>query len=145
MPLLNWKEAYSVGSTEIDDEHRHLFAIINDFYDRQYTGTSIADIEKLLTQLVFYAEDHFQHEEQIMATANYPKLEAHHAEHEQLVHNIFDLAHSIESGHDTVDQQTLAFLKNWLLDHILQHDMEFADYLRKQEASLALDAVTETE
>lgn len=130
MTLLSWKDAYSVGSQEIDDEHRHLFAVINEFYDRHHAGADIAEIEKLLTQLVFYAENHFQHEEKIMAAADYPGLAPHQAEHERLVHNIFTLAADIESGKSTVDQETLTFLKSWLLDHILQHDMEFAEFMQ---------------
>lgn len=128
MALLSWKDEYSVDQKEIDAEHQHLFTVINEFYDHHYASQDAAEIEKLLRKLVFYAESHFQYEEQTMAERAYPGLAAHQVEHEKLVDTIFMLAADIESGKNTVAQQTHAFLKSWLLDHILLHDMEFANY-----------------
>lgn len=137
MALLKWRDEYSIGSAQIDDEHRQLFAVINEFHDQQQGSLAANDILRMLNRLIKYSEKHFRNEEGIMRGLGYPIVDEHHREHEQLVGAIFDLTFSVEANDKTIDLQLHTFLKNWLLDHILQHDMAFADFLKNRQAEQA--------
>ena len=66
-----------IGMPEIDEEHRHLFEIMNHgiyLADGTYTGDRYAAIKDLLDDLDDYAEQHFAHEEAYMEQIRDPEL-----------------------------------------------------------------------
>lgn len=129
MTLLRWGDAYLVGETTIDHEHQMLFQLINDFYDAFQEAKRRADLMRLLTQLVLYAEKHFQHEEENMAAHAYPATQEHHQLHVELFEAIFQLNHRLETDPGPLDRDAVAFLKHWLVDHITLHDKKFGAFL----------------
>lgn len=132
MILLSWQDDYAVGVRQIDQEHRTIFGLINQFHDRYANGESQPQILPLLNWLVTYAEQHFQHEEALMQACGYPGLVHHQALHERLYASIFALNESLSLGNSRVDFDTLRFLKNWLLGHILKEDMDIGDFVRRK-------------
>ena len=132
MAFLSWRKEYRVGIEVIDDEHRYLFDLINAFHDTHLGGANRAAVEKILNLLVQYAEQHFQHEEAIMAEEGYPAQEAHCALHEEMYLSLFRLAEQLGAGSRQIDTDTLRFVRNWLVAHIVKHDMEFADFLARR-------------
>ena len=90
------------------------------------------DIAKVLNQLIVYAEMHFRHEETIMRDAGYPKLEQHQLIHDGLIENIFKLQQSYEDKSLHLEMNTMKFVKLWLIDHILQQDYLFRDFLSRK-------------
>ena len=130
MALLRWDEKYLVGYPQIDEEHRYLFVLINDFYDAFMEDRDRARVLQLMNRLVDYAERHFTNEEVLMRDSGFAGLEAHHAHHERLFDQIFQLNarfqdRSVNPTHDTVQ-----FLRTWLCDHILHEDLAFGAHLK---------------
>lgn len=132
MALLSWSDAYAIGNALIDSEHRELFRLVNAFHDHWQEKRDQRSIAPLLNQLVAYAEMHFQHEEGIMGDAGYPKLPEHRRGHEAMVDTIFRLCKALEQGDERVEMDTVKFIKNWLLDHIVSNDYLFRDFLARQ-------------
>jgi hemerythrin len=132
MSLVIWDDKYVVGNEVIDRDHKALFVMINDFYDAFQESNRRRDLSIILTRLVNYAEKHFQREEAIMAANKYPVLEDHHAFHTKLYETICLLNGRLESDPAPLDRQAIAFLKDWLTDHILQEDLKLGEYLRQQ-------------
>jgi hemerythrin len=132
MAFLSWRKEYRVGVEVIDDEHRYLFDLINAFHDNHVGGANHAALGKILNLLVHYAEQHFQHEEAIMADAGYPAHAAHCALHEELYLTLFRLAEQLGAGSLRVDTETMRFVHNWLAGHIVRHDLQFADFLARR-------------
>ena len=130
MAFLSWRPDYELGVRMIDSEHRFLFELINEFHDTHRAGGSRAEVLRVLTRLIAYAETHFQHEQALMAEEAYPRLDRHLAAHDELVMAIFRLNEGLEAGGANVDGKTLRFLQRWLVDHIVKEDLDFADYLR---------------
>ncbi len=135
MSLVQWDDKYIVGNEVIDRDHKALFALINDFYDVFQESNRRRDIAVVLTKLVEYAESHFQREEAIMAANGYPVLEEHHLFHTKLYESIYQLNDRLESDPAPLDRQTIAFLKNWLSDHIMQEDQKLGEYLRQRQGA----------
>ncbi|WP_153111790.1 bacteriohemerythrin [Propionivibrio limicola] len=132
MTLLSWSPEYSIGNDLVDSEHEHLFLLVNSFHSHWQEAHDRHTIARLLTLLVAYAETHFQHEEQVMEAAGFPDLEEHRQVHSRMVDTIFALQQSFEDGSLRLEMETMKFIKSWLLEHILQADYRFRDFLAKK-------------
>lgn len=134
MKLLSWNDDYSVGIEAIDNDHKALFRLINEFYDAFQESRKRSHLTPLLIQLVRYAEEHFQREERIMAQHVYPEREQHHEIHERLYETIFELNKRLESDPLPLDRDAVAFLKHWLVDHILLEDKKLGAFLAARQS-----------
>ena len=132
MALLSWSDQYLIGNKTIDSEHQELFRLINNFHSSWLEKHAPHDIAKVLNQLIVYAEMHFRHEETIMQDAGYPKLEQHQLIHDGLIESIFRLQQSYEDKSLHLEMNTMKFVKLWLIDHILQQDYLFRDFLSRK-------------
>ena len=135
MALLSWSTQYSIGDDLIDTEHEELFRLVNAFHDHWQEKRDPQSIAVLLNQLIAYAEMHFQHEEAIMLDAGFPKLAEHQQVHEAMVETIFKLRQSFEAHDSHLEMNTMKFIKTWLLEHIIQNDYLFRDFLIRQKSS----------
>ena len=131
MALLSWSNQYLIGTGVIDAEHQELFHLVNNFHSLWAEKHAPHDIAKVLNQLIIYAERHFRHEEDIMAAAGYAKLEQHKAVHDVMIERIFKLQQSYEDKSLHLEMDTMKFVKSWLIDHILQEDYLFRDFLQR--------------
>lgn len=129
MALLNWNGAYQIGNAVIDGEHCKLFDLINDFHYTFLLNRDRRDILKVLNDLVRYAEEHFRHEEHIMAEHGYPELEPHRAIHARLFETLFSLQSKLEEGSIGMEKETVDFLRSWLTDHIAEEDTALGKFL----------------
>lgn len=132
MSWVVWREEYRIGEAMIDQDHKNLFKLINEFHDTFQERKVRSELVRVLNNLVAYAEEHFQREEFIMAAHGFPLQEEHHARHEQLYATIYVLNEKLQNSAQLPERDAIAFLKDWLADHILQHDLAFAEFLKKQ-------------
>ena len=99
------------------------------------------NVELALTELRRYAEYHFEREERIQIACGYIHLDQHKREHRQLLAEIDVLAQRIhatladpDGGLEGVKAQSgeiTAFLRKWLVDHVMKADMQLAPLFRK--------------
>ncbi|MBK6630221.1 MAG: hemerythrin family protein [Betaproteobacteria bacterium] len=129
MALLNWKNDYQLGNALIDRDHRQLFELINSFHYEFIQNRNRVEILRLLNDLVRYCEEHFGREEAMMANQAYPGLEQHLQKHAELFETIFALQTKLEADAIRMEQETVAFLRHWLTDHIAEEDRAFARFL----------------
>lgn len=130
MSLLQWSDQYLVGDELIDRQHRYLFDLINAFHDAFVERRERREVLRLLTQLIEYAESHFEAEERIMRENRFPGLERHHHAHVRLYEQIFELNAKLQDRSLNPTYDTIAFLRNWLSDHILGNDLAIGTHLR---------------
>lgn len=131
MSWVVWRKEYKVGVPLIDQDHQNLFELINAFHDSFEQRRTQQELLQVLNNLVTYAEEHFQREEFTMAAHGYPLLEEHQQLHEQLYDRIYVLNERLQNDPRPAEEETIVFLKDWLTDHILQHDFAFAEFVRK--------------
>ena len=135
MCIRDRSDHYLIGNDIIDIEHKELFRLINDFHTHWLEAHDRRDIARVLNQLIAYAQMHFQHEENIMSAAGYPILVQHQKIHEALIDSIFQLHQSYSEGNLNLEINTMKFVRNWLLEHILKNDYLFRDFLKRQKSS----------
>lgn len=130
--LLNWNDSYRIGDAVIDGEHCRLFDLINDFHFTFSLNRDRRDILRVLNRLMRYAEEHFRHEEQIMAERGYPELERHRDIHAGLFETLFALQAKLEKKTIGMEQETVTFLRTWLTDHIAEDDRALGIFLSEK-------------
>ena len=119
---IEWKEEYSVGIDEIDEQHQHLLNLINMLLDARKNILNKKDLKNLFIEFMNYSQYHFETEEKYF---NDSEFENHHkAEHSIYTNHIMKLAILFLKNDEKVDASLLFFLLKWLKKHILITDRE---------------------
>ena len=129
---LVWKDEYSVGIEEMDNDHKKLLNLINQLQTavNYYTGREFE--LKALDELVDYTKTHFKKEEKLMEDNGYADLEAHKLLHEQFITKVNDVLEAYRKDADLALADTLVFLKDWLIKHINGTDKEYGKVLNEK-------------
>ena len=59
MAFLSWRDQYRVEVEHIDQEHRFLFDLINEFHNEYRGGADRRAMEQVFNRLLRYSEEHF--------------------------------------------------------------------------------------
>jgi hemerythrin len=125
---------YSIGVAEIDHQHKELLNLIN-YTIKNCTGNKIEErkyFNKIIDSTIKQMKEHFFTEEGIMEKTNYPKYNDHKEEHEKVIRELSEIVEGIKN--ETIElklNEIASFLKNWVLDHILQYDKDAKEYFLK--------------
>lgn len=133
--IFPWREEYSVRIPQIDRQHRQLVGMINDLHAAMLDGEGNAALGRILDELAHYAESHFSYEEALLQQRGYPALTAHREEHRTLTRQMLALREQFRSGKLLITMHVMQFLKEWLANHILTRDMQYARQLTGQIAA----------
>ena len=127
MPII-WKEDFSIGIKEIDDQHRHFIDLMNETYDAFYKMEVKEKLGELIDKIIQHADLHFATEERYFTQFNYEFTEEHKVEHTKLKMEVSILKSRFvtEEGIKVVGD-LLGFLEKWLTDHIVVHDRKYAE------------------
>ena len=134
--MITWREEYSVGYEEFDDQHKKLISIINEIQpllnnDDIGDEKLYVEISDVLSKLLDYTEYHFESEEELFEKYDYK----HTAEHKELHHRFFmkitELLANLVLDEDLrgIVSKTDAYLKEWLLSHIQGADQKYTNDL----------------
>ncbi|MBN9422807.1 MAG: PAS domain-containing protein [Candidatus Accumulibacter sp.] len=137
MEALIWDQRYVTGEPVVDQEHQELVRIINWAADLQASARSVAEIGAVLDTLVGYADTHFRHEEELMASVACDRrhVEMHIAIHRDFSAQILKL-HDAPIYSDDI-AHLLRFLTGWLTNHILSIDQAMARQVRSIRAGMS--------
>jgi len=133
MAFMEWNDSYTLGVCEVDEQHRHLFELVNEMYDCLVRGEEQSATGKILDKLIDYTVDHFATEENLFAEQQYPKLEEHKEEHDKLIKIALDLQEKLREKSITISFDVLDFLSDWLKDHTTTSDLEYAKFAHSKE------------
>ena len=130
MALLNWDDSYSVSIRAFDEQHRHLFDLLNQLHDAMKAGKSSIVLGPVLQELVRYAATHFESEERIMRQHRYPMLSEHRKQHQELAAQVVDFEQKHRAGTVLLGLPLMEFLRSWLTHHIVESDCRYSGYLQ---------------
>lgn len=128
---MKWSESYATGISRIDDQHKMLFVMAEDFRaaldesrgERVYAG--------LLQSLELYVVTHFAYEEGCMARYVCPVAADNKAAHLRFMTILqeFNARHAAR-GFDPVDARDLVdTLEGWLANHICRIDVKLRPWV----------------
>lgn len=124
-----WKPEYSVGIDSIDAQHKTLIELINKLQNTVEFATGRDYELAALDEVVKYTINHFKYEEDLMQDNGYPSFEAHRAEHAKMVARVDSLLEEYNQNQDLAMRKALAFLKDWLINHINGTDKQYSEFL----------------
>jgi len=133
--LVNWDEHLEIGDPVVDSEHRYLIHLINNLHDQYKSGTLHSKLASVFTHLTKYVHVHFQNEVALMKAINYPELDEHKEAHRKLVDQAIDLSEKFMDDSATITDETIDFLKDWVLKHIADSDMKIKTFLSGERPS----------
>lgn len=112
-----------IGITQIDEEHRALFGMLNEAFALLGDSVNIPIIaQNLIPKLREYAATHFAHEEAYMEEIHDPELPMQKREHAEFTAKINSLNTGSEFSKEEMES-LLTYLVRWLYRHILSSDM----------------------
>ena len=129
MAYIDWDDAFSVGINSIDEQHKVLVGMINDFYENIKTRSNQENISILLRKMKEYTIVHFSTEEKYFKQYNFHDYEAHKKEHDDFVEKIIEVERKFNAGQLVLSFEITNFLKDWLRNHIQGTDMKYSNFL----------------
>lgn len=127
-----WRASFALGNELIDNEHQELFRIALKALD--YHGVEIKDHIKLtISELYDYMKYHFEHEQEYMASINYPLLEDHIKLHDVIINQINDFIKTLPSIQiEEFERKLIENMDIWLINHILYEDRKIINFLENK-------------
>jgi hemerythrin len=128
---LEWDASFATGVNRYDEAHKVLFRMVNDLHDAMQQKRSKEAVGQILDGLADYTVNHFADEERAFAQTQYPEAAQHKALHRKLIDQVVDLQDKFRSGETVLSQDIIAFLQDWLINHIKGIDKKYGPHLSK--------------
>ncbi|MCP3667151.1 MAG: hemerythrin family protein [Gammaproteobacteria bacterium] len=126
---IEWSDGYSVGIQSIDDDHKKLILLLNQFQTAYEYQTGSEFERQALSELVSYTKYHFSREEGLMKDNGFPGFEAHKAQHDEMIERVEGFVVDYDKRGYEALEDVFNFLKGWLINHINGTDKEYAPFL----------------
>ena len=122
---LEWEEKYSVGVKLIDDQHKKMFATINELIAILNTKPTNDQVSEIIKSLIEYKKYHFATEEKYFAEFGYEGAEEHKEKHALFSARLEEM--TARNGEDSVSLafELVDFLEDWLIDHLMVIDRKY--------------------
>jgi hemerythrin len=125
MPILEWKDSFTLGIEQFDLHHRHMVDLLNRAHDTYHADGDLQTLSATLNELFDYAMYHFQVEEQFMEENNYAGFAEHLEYHKNFSSQVAAMQHDLTQVWKNLPLEMLTFLKNWLTYDIGVADTEY--------------------
>ena len=128
MNLLIWKEEFSVGVVEIDQEHQELIELINTLHRSAREGVTRKQVLDGLNDIYIHIAAHFSHEERLMLKSRYRLYSEHRADHEALLDDLRDIMEEVAVDGEFEERRLSIDLDRWFSDHFRTHDAKLHNH-----------------
>lgn len=132
MSTLKWEAKYELGIESVDHQHHYFFDLIKRIADEFENLGDSDDKYLLLKELNAYARFHFISEENLMRKYGYPKIEEHIRLHHELIESLNVVENRVQMNPDSNTEDIVKFLVNWFMEHSMNEDKCFANFLQKK-------------
>jgi hemerythrin-like metal-binding protein len=133
MDYVVWSDMFSVHVPYIDNQHKKLFALMNDLHSTIIDPEAEGSVFQKLNDFLHYTEMHFKDEEDILDLIKYSqvKLKRHRVIHGNIIEQVYKLNDQLTKGDDKFIYDLEYFLNSWVIHHILVDDKKYQPYLIK--------------
>ncbi len=119
------------GNETIDAQHKELIGKINDLLRSCEERSNKAGAAKMLNYLADYTDFHFNAEEALQESIDYPGIAEHKKKHVELrtaVKELYDMLMEEEGPTDAFVAMVNEKVRDWLYYHIQTFDRSVAEY-----------------
>ncbi len=137
---ITWSEDMATGMPEIDKQHHYLVEMLSEANAKLVDDHDESLLAQIAKDLLGYALLHFETEENLMKRYRYgvecpEEARAHIAQHRSFSRQVVAVCDALREGRHVSHQEVLAFLNNWLRDHVLGIDRRLAAFVAKAAAA----------
>ncbi len=129
--MLEWKEEYSLGLQEIDNQHIKLIELINRLYDAFIKRQQSDEVIKVIVELSEYIDVHFSTEEVYFKRFNYAETTEHIKEHHFFIEKVKEFQTQVKENKGRYVFNIINFLQDWLVNHITVTDKKYIECFKK--------------
>lgn len=131
MTVIKWRDSYNTGVEQFDIEHHKIVELINVMFIAIRDNADKEVTEKACEKILSYTKYHFTNEEQAMKAVNYPGLEEQLVQHARLKEKAGNFQITIKNNFPEGRNEFYRFIREWLIDHILNCDKKYGPSLKK--------------
>ena len=137
---MEWNEEFDTGLAVIDVQHRYIFTLIQRVYHMD-NRTDQSAIRQVVISLERLTRCHFECEELLMATYDYPESVIHVADHSKLLVEV----QGYQDKAVFSARKLALVLSNWLTSHSMLRDRQLAAHvLQLRNSADAMTAAAHT-
>ncbi len=135
---MEWIEDLELGLVDMDAQHRNIYVLIQHIHTADERGNR-SGISDAIVELEQVTRAHFEYEERLMVTYDYPDLVIHTAEHAKLLLEV----QGYKDNAVFTTQQLARILFNWLTSHIMMVNRQLALHVLRLRTNAGDTKVTE--
>lgn len=131
-PVLQTLEPHLlIGVSSIDREHGVLVSLLNRLIDKPDASPDSEAFADLLSRLGGEIAAHFHSEEKIFTSSEMPShvAEQHIQAHSEILEQYTELNLEFMKGRKYDRSEVLVLIRNWIIEHLMLHDVRIKDYL----------------
>lgn len=132
MAYFEWGDDMIIDHGSIDQDHRKLVDLVNELHTATSEGRGQTVVAKIMSELIFYTQDHLTREEHQMALVGFPGLAEHKQSHARFMVSMHELLEKQAGGSITVASQLSSLLRDWLSIHIRRSDNALRIHLKNK-------------
>jgi len=125
MSIMKWKDTYSVGVEEIDNQHKGLVSTLNELFDAMSVGQANDILGNIINKMIRYAVIHFETEEKYFDEFDYALSDEHKDEHDRFKDEVQHFKVGFDAGNIVLSMEVFKFLKDWLINHMMVEDQKY--------------------
>ena len=128
MPLLTWKDEYSVNNEELDSHHKILIATLNALYAECLEIDSEGCAGPKLDAFLAFADYHFTAEEEYMRRIQYYEIDGHIEQPRGFRYKLAEMKRIRYGSEIELTRELITFIGKWLLHHVFEEDRKYAQH-----------------
>lgn len=140
MALLAWDNTYCLNIPHIDEQHKRLMSFINELHEAMLRNEEHKITGKILDNLTDYIKEHFLAEEYLMEKSDFTfpdtpenqHYKKHKREHALFTEKITKMNRQYYEQKDYISVELLTYLVEWLLNHIVNIDKQYASFIKSK-------------
>ncbi len=140
--IFRWSDGFAIGIGKVDEQHAKLVELLNQLARYHTSNVADEDLLRVFDELVSYTVYHFGTEEALMDEFRVGETHslAHRRAHQEFVEQALASRRDAEKSPREVTGNVLAFLTNWLIQHILGMDRQLGEEIRlaQEKAGMAV-------
>ena len=123
--MIEWNDKFSVGISIIDEKHKKLVDIINIAIVAKEQNYNSDKTKEVFNEMVEYTYKQFSTEEGGMLNFNLSRYLYYRSELLNFMDSTIASYKDLAMDNYQLINETLEFLKNWFVDHILETDKKY--------------------
>lgn len=131
MQVYQWTDALKTNNSKIDADHKMIIEKAQELSNAMADGKGRDQVIETVNFLQDYVKKHFQEEEMMQKTSQYPEFELHKKNHTYFISELDQLATKIrQNPSSTVNVLELnKLISGWFFNHIKKLDVEVAKHI----------------